>query len=149
MKMLQWKTFKHVMIYCCLTGGLAAPLVIGGAAAAIGGGAVSVGADIAGSIMSSNEVKAAQQMLDNDKSYLTKINENQQQFQALVNQLSKHLDTSPDQLYGAILMFSQRDAGPGIQGTTNALLGLKVLALGSSIAKKILPKNCYKCFSHR
>ncbi|XP_052786655.1 uncharacterized protein LOC128221970 isoform X2 [Mya arenaria] len=87
-----------------LSGGLAAPLFIGGMAAAAAGTATSAGAEIAEHFISKGKLESAQEVLEADKKLTKKIEDKKAEVDAKVKELSNLLRLSKEEVFGALLM---------------------------------------------
>ena len=87
-----------------LTGGLAAPLLVGGIAGAVTGGATSAGAEIAEKYISKDKLESAQNVLNEDAELSKRIESVKLKLDSKTRELSRKLNLNFEQVQGALLM---------------------------------------------
>lgn len=87
-----------------LTGGLATPLIVGGAISAVAGAATTTGATLIGDLVSNGKLQKAQEALDADKALVIQIEEKQNLLATQSMVLSPYFRLQQEQMFGLLII---------------------------------------------
>ena len=132
-----------------LTCGFASPLIAAGVTAAFPGGVTAGGAEIAEAVISKDKMKKAQEVLDEDKKAMTRVDEEYAKIRHILQSISKSSLQlgSPDQILCSLIVankYSSSAASPASYYADAAMVTGLVLATVAFATSKITGKKTGK-----